>query len=906
MSALDRLENYSARKKAVDSEVFDIKTPEGAFLQLVHNKGYKMYNEDGSYTELYTALTTEGNQRIQAIAGSGKALVNGTKIMTPDGLKPIETLKIGDMVFGEDGRGHKVQGVFPQGKKRVYQIYLNNGGIVECCKDHLWTVTCADGKKRTITTLEMYNEPSSYTLPKVRPLQFNNKIVTSDSEMQSHINYITPDDYVVPKAVCYGTVGYRRQFVERYKKQGGSPLPLVPVLSTLGLYLTEIESDSYTIEDRLEITQIKCTSKEREMTCISIDSPSHLYLIEGGIPTHNTTMLIFKIMHDLVTGETMRNQMLPNGQVVSVVDKVFVGTFLRSGADELRTKLAQWQRALGYRVTAESVHFGTLHAEFKRCLNEMGVATPIGSANVLNGLLRRAINMCNITREGEQLKQDDYKIIESVLMYYRGRLDDKRYQHPSARDYGLTPSIIELLNRQYSQLKQTEGIMDFEDLQELLYKYLYLTPNPNVQDFCANRYNHIYLDEFQDTSQIQYAILKAYGRGWLKDTQQPSKGKIVVVGDVEQCIYSFRGSDIGVMHKDFNNDFEPTNNSLSYNYRCPSNILMPVVDSINLNLEAKGIDIKAYNEGGIFNSYGFYNVSEMLKHLEKDLDYDIDNDMNIGILCRTNYDGMIPALFLEMLGKYKFSISGDAMTLNSALPRRILKVARLLTEKCTPAVKDVLSMFVTWRDQWAVKKVCDVLKQNRLSIWDMNEEDLKYECPALYGIILEFKLVRKKHNGDDIMVLQYMYNKLKKDIFGSDSQYCLSARACIETFQFYLNFKKFSTVHEFLDEMDDLNERLQARVGKNYGISISTVHEFKGKERDSIYVWNDSEGVFPSPKTDLKELSQVEEERRVHYIACTRARCKSTIYSLMGSTGMFLNEMDCKTTPVTSHIQGSI
>ena len=106
--------------------------------------------------------------------------------------------------------------------------------------------------------------------------------------------------------------------------------------------------------------------------------------------------------------------------------------------------------------------------------------------------------------------------------------------------------------------------------------------------------------------------------------------------------------------------------------------------------------------------------------------------------------------------------------------------------------------------------------------------------------------------------------------------------------------------------MDDLNERLQARVGKNYGISISTVHEFKGKERDSIYVWNDSEGVFPSPKTDLKELSQVEEERRVHYIACTRARCKSTIYSLMGSTGMFLNEMDCKTTPVTSHIQGSI
>ena len=904
MSALDRLENYSARKQEPVSGVFNVTTPEGAFLQLVHNKGYKMYNEDGSFTELYTALTTKGNQRIQAIAGSGKAVVNGTNVMTPTGLKAIETLKIGDYVFGEDGKPHKVLGVFPQGKKQVFNVRYNNGGMTECCKDHLWTVYDNLGKRKTLTTLEMFNEPSEYTLPKVSPLQFNKKVVTPDSEMQSYINYIVPDDCVVPKNVCFGTIGYRRQFYQRYRHLGGSPLPLQKLLSTLGLYITEISSDSYSIEDRLEIVQIEKTDSKKEMTCISVDNPSHLYLLEGGIPTHNTTMLIFKIMHDLVTGETMRNQMLPNGNTVAVVDKVFVGTFLRSGADELRTKLAQWQRALGYRVTADSIHFGTLHAEFKRCLNEMGVATPIGSASILNGLLRRAINMCNITRNGDALKQDDYKIIESVLMYYRGRLDDKRYQHPSARDYDLTPSIIELLNKQYSQLKQSEGVMDFEDLQELLYKYLYITPNPAVQDFCANRYNHIYLDEFQDTSQIQYAILKVYGRNWVDGGSQ--SGKMVVVGDVEQCIYSFRGSDIGVMHKDFKNDFNPVNNSLSYNYRCPSNILLPVVDSINLNTEAKGIEIKPYNDGGIFNAYMFSSVSEMLRRLEKDIDEDIEKDMNIGILCRTNYDGMIPALYLEMLGKYKFSVSGDAMTLNSALPKRLLRVGRLLTEKCTPAVKDVLSMFVSWREQWAVKKIFDVLKQNRLSIWDMNEKDLEYECPSLYYVVQELKAVRAKFGGNDIKVLQYMYEKLRKEMFDGDSQYCLSARACIETFQFYLNLKQFGSVHEFLDEMDELNERLQARVGKNYDISISTVHEFKGKERDSIYVWNDSDGVFPSPKTDMDELSQVEEERRVHYIACTRARKKSTIYSLAGYTGIFLDEMDCKPVGVYTGIKGSI
>lgn len=896
MSALDRLENYSARKNTtVSSSKFDITTPEGAFLQLVHNKGYKMYDEDGNFTELYTALTTGGNQRIQAIAGSGKALVNGTKIMTERGLRPIEKLRVGETVFGEDGKSHKILGVFPQGKKQPYEIRFNNGSVIECCKDHIWTVV-ENGVMHDYTTLDLLHKGGIFSLPKVKPLCYNSEYMTSDSEMQSYINYIVPEDSVVPNRVLYGNVGMRRNFVKRYLELGGSKVSLIKLLSSLGKYVRVSSRGSLVIEAELKIVEVKKSNKDPvDMTCIMVDNPSHLYLIEGGIPTHNTTMLIFKIMHDIVTGETMRNQLLPNGNYVSVVDKVFVGTFLRSGAEELKTKLSQWQRALGYRVTATSVNFGTLHAEFKHCLNEMGVATPIGSQTILNGLLRKAINMCNITRNGDPLNSEDYKIIESILTYYRGRLDDKRYRHPSAGDYSLTPSILDLLARQFRQLKQAEGVMDFEDLQELLYKYIYVTPNQNVIDFVADRYKYMYLDEFQDTSQIQYALLKAYGRGWLKDSILPTKGKIVVVGDVEQCIYSFRGSDIDVMQKHFNEDFDPTNNSLSYNYRCPSNILNPVIDSIGLNPEAEGVEIKPFNQGGIFNAYSFSSVVQMLSKLQGDLDEDIDNQMSIGILCRTNYDGMIPALYLEMLGRYQFSISGEAMSLNSALPKRILRVGRLFTEKCTPAVKDVLTMLVPSRDKWGVNKLFDVMKQNRLSIWEIPDEDLEYECVRLYYIISHIKSMRSK--SDDIEVLKFVYNWLKNNVFSGDSSYCEGARSCIDVVLFFLYNKDFKSISEFLDEMDELNERLLGRVGKNKGISIATVHEFKGKERDSIYIWNDSDGVFPGAKVDLKDSSQVEEERRVHYIACTRARKKSTIYTKAGGTGMFLAEMDCKIQP---------
>ena len=72
-------------------------------------------------------------------AGSGKALVNGSCVLTEHGYVAIETLRIGDKVFGSDGLMHNVVGVFPQGKKRVYEVHFTDGSIVKCNDEHLWT-----------------------------------------------------------------------------------------------------------------------------------------------------------------------------------------------------------------------------------------------------------------------------------------------------------------------------------------------------------------------------------------------------------------------------------------------------------------------------------------------------------------------------------------------------------------------------------------------------------------------------------------------------------------------------------------------------------------------------------------------------------------------------------------------
>ena len=168
MGALDRLQNYSAKYGLEEKDkdgVFDIKTPSGAFLSRVHKEGYRMYDlvyrsENGTevseeeynqlpeseqslytkgvvYTELHEALTCPGNQIINAVAGSGKCELNGTGVLTKTGYKPIETLLVGDMVYAEDGNLYPVQGVYPRGKKRAYEVLFSDGSRIVCGDDHL-------------------------------------------------------------------------------------------------------------------------------------------------------------------------------------------------------------------------------------------------------------------------------------------------------------------------------------------------------------------------------------------------------------------------------------------------------------------------------------------------------------------------------------------------------------------------------------------------------------------------------------------------------------------------------------------------------------------------------------------------------------------------------------------------
>ena len=140
-------------------------------------------------------------------------------------------------------------------------------------------------------------------------------------------------------------------------------------------------------------------------------------------------------------------------------------------------------------------------------------------------------------------------------------------------------------------------------------------------------------------------------------------------------------------------------------------------------------------------------------------------------------------------------------------------------------------------------------------------------------------------------LVEYLLSYYHNFIYKSDSTYDVRMRSILSSLIVLVRSDGFRSASEFLYELDEMNLRMQSRMKlQNVEVRIVTVHEFKGKEADSVYVWNDSVDVFPHKKALSNE--DLEEERRNHYIACTRAKKRSTIMTIQGSEGMFVKEMN--------------
>ena len=647
-----------------------------------------------------------------------------------------------------------------------------------------------------------------------------------------------------------------------------------------------------------------------------------------------TTTLKHKVNYGILTKEL--TELVPlASDVRRVLSPVLICTFSREAAFELRSALVQSQQDMGIVGLDGGLTVKTLHAEFLDVLKALGL---LSHKNLVENVgdnkrwLRESLRDYGLSFNAEMLND-----LMSALSFTRNVLDKKRrYSHPFYDDNNISPDVIDSVLDSWFDKRWSSGYLDFDDMHDILYKFLYDEKTPQVErDFVKNtiasRYRAIFVDEFQDTSEKQFAILKAYFE---------SVQKAVVIGDDDQLIYSWRGSDDNIFHK----FVEFTGAEISYlstNYRCPSAVVDSVVPSIERNRSRFEKSIRASREGGQVSLTEFPTFTAMRSALVDAVQADVAAGKSVAVLCRVNSDGLLPALALSHAG-VQFSVSSPEMTLKSYMSQSMFSLVSLVRGKPSEQLVKALSqlVYVSRRERPQVEAVVGQLQLCKLSLWQLLEQeqeeksqqvldqqqdsdvpqlqgdvlpevvsDFRHTAPSLYKAVSSlFEAYRE--TVDEAVTLQELasaevefFRRILTSVrarYSRDTDYQLKARAVLDVLLSLLD--DFESLDDFVLHMRYLESDLSSRVVRgsssvSYGsrrvqsvsraaVQVATVHDFKGREVDSVYIWNDSMGVFPHKKS-----SDMQEERRLHYVAVTRARESVQVLALQDQAGCFVHEM---------------
>lgn len=606
-------------------------------------------------------------------------------------------------------------------------------------------------------------------------------------------------------------------------------------------------------------------------------------LIIAGAGSGKTTAMVCKIQYDILTGELTKLVDI-NGQDRRVMANVLVSTFLKTGALELRKSLQDLQRSMGIQDTSSNIKFSTLHAEFYEALRGLGYSFDVISESANQKLLRSVIKSRKIKYNGRPMNSKNEADLMQAIAYSRTFLDKKkRYLPKIYNQCTLTPLDIDEIINAWGKLRSVEEKIDFQDMEELLYNLCYVQQKEEVIAYLSSRYDYIFIDEFQDTSEMQYALVKVLAK---------NAKKIVAIGDDDQLIYSWRGSAINIIMEEFREDFDAKVDTLTLNYRCPENILNVVIPSIEKNSTRLSKKLKAANSGGMVEVMGYKNYQEASGYLFDKVYGALEKDKSVAILTRTNFGGLIPALALEDKGRFNFSISSSGMTLNNYIGRMVLKIGKLFLSSKANDIKTLLKQ-ISWDEQWNIASMADYCEMNNLTIFQLSDEDLMSSLPRVGELIIGWKDLFKQGYSES-QIFQIVLNDYKELAFNTDSNFDENSRAVIDLFIFLIDSWDLEKVSEVLTKIVQLNRTLEARVEKNSNkrVKIATVHEFKGKEADVVILWDDSKGVFPPVSESLDDVEAFEEERRVHYIALTRAREEEYIIYNKAKPSIFFQELD--------------
>ncbi|WOO35240.1 ATP-dependent helicase [Anaerocolumna sp. AGMB13020] len=540
---------------------------------------------------------------------------------------------------------------------------------------------------------------------------------------------------------------------------------------------------------------------------------------------------------------------------------ILVITFTKAAAEEMKERFF---KLTGHKTPG--ISFGTFHSVFFTILK---YAYGYNASNIIReeqryGFIKEIIH--NMSLEAPDEKEFSEEILSEISLVKGERLNLEHYYSVNCSE-----DNFKKIYQAYESKLAASNLIDFDDMLVLCLELL--TQRPDILTLWQNKYQYILIDEFQDINKVQYDVIRLLA-GQLSN--------LFIVGDDDQAIYRFRGAKPEIM-LNFEKDYPACRRiELRYNYRCGSKIVQCASALIKNNNKRYEKEIKsATGKGGEVAIRSFENlktqnlsvVGEILKYNQEGIPYS-----QIAVLFRTNIQ---PRALVEKMMEYNIPFH-----MRDRIP----------------------NLYEHWiaQDIIAYIKLAagELERRHFLQIANRPNRYISRECMKEQQI--DFLMLRKFYGDKDWMLdridkLEYDLNLIRNmnpygavtyirrgvgyEEFTADYARLrnLKSEELIEILdELAESAKNYDTFDSWFHHMEEYKEELkvkarEARENNTDMVTLATMHSSKGLEYKVVFIIDANESITPYRKAVLE--ADMEEERRLFYVAATRAMDYLHIYS---------------------------
>jgi DNA helicase-2/ATP-dependent DNA helicase PcrA len=588
----------------------------------------------------------------------------------------------------------------------------------------------------------------------------------------------------------------------------------------------------------------------------AVTLPRQSALILAGAGSGKTRVLTTRIAHLIQTG-----QVSPGG--------VLAVTFTNKAAKEMLTRITSMLP-----INPRGMWVGTFHG-------------------LCNRLLRAHHREANLPQLFQILdSQDQLSAIKRLMKLLN--IDDEKYPPKqvsyfinNAKEQGLRAAELEALDdtglghrdlyAAYEQQCQREGVVDFAEL--LLRSYELLSRNEPLRLHYQARFKYILVDEFQDTSRFQYE--------WLK-LMAGKDNAVFAVGDDDQSIYAFRGAHAGNMQT-FLREFAVTSViKLEQNYRSQGNILDAANVLIGHNSERLGKNLWTAEGAGepirLYAASSDFDEAQFIVDEIRALTGERVAASHIALLYRSNAQSRVleHALFSASI---PYRVYGGLRFFERQEVKHALAYLRLIANpEDDTAMLRVINFPARGIGTRTLEQVQEAAREQGVSLWQAackkgGKADTGKGVPAFVMLI---EAMRRETTGLNLaeqvehllhasgLVAHYQASKTEADRIENLEELVNAATA-------FLNEYDGERTEEMPDALTAFLTHAALEAGDNQAASgqeavqLMTVHAAKGLEFHSVFISGLEEGLCPH-ENSMFEQDGLEEERRLMYVAITRAR----------------------------------